>query len=78
MLSSLCVPQQKAILLKFEIQRKIDEPLKFQMDFSYDDAVEVLDRVNISNHLTLQPTSDKAVFEQSIHLHRSAIFSSVG
>ncbi len=59
--------EQKAILLKFEIQRKIDEPLKLKMDLSYDDVAETLDKVHISETLMLKPTSDKSAVEQSIH-----------
>jgi Ca-activated chloride channel family protein len=59
--------EQKAVLLKFEVLRTINEPLKFQLDFSYDDAVEVLEKVNVSHTLTLQPTTDKKAYEQSVH-----------
>ncbi len=59
--------EQKAVLLKFEIKRPIDESIKFDVDFSYDDAVEVLDKVSISQSLAIETTTNKAAVEQNIH-----------
>lgn len=58
--------EQKAVLLKFEVNRPFDSSLDFDVHFSYDDAVETLDKVNINNQLKLQLTNDKAWYEKSV------------
>jgi len=72
--------EQKAILIKFEPTRKIDEPLEFQLDFSYDDAVDLLEKVTIKETVTLTPTKDKTLVEKSVHpltAQNIALFESI-
>ena len=58
--------EQKAVLLKFEIHRPFDSSLDFDVQLSYDDAVETFDKVNVSKELKLQLTNDKSLYENGV------------
>ena len=58
--------EQKAVLIKFEVTQPIAESLDFNLDFTYDDAAEILDRVQEKTTLTVKVTSDKALYENSV------------
>ena len=58
--------EQKAVLLKFELQRPLEGELEFNVNFSYDDAVEVLDKVTINECLKLSLTEDKTIYQNGV------------
>ena len=58
--------EQKAVLLKFEVHRPFDNSLDFDVQFSYDDAVETFDKVHVNNKLKLQLTNDKSLYKNGL------------
>ena len=58
--------EEKGVLLKFEIHRPFDGSLNFDVQFSYDDAVETFDKIVVNKELKLQLTNDKSLYENGV------------
>lgn len=59
--------EEKAVLLKFELKRNLDEPLQLVANLQYDDMVERFEKISDKTTLTITPTSDEKLFKSGMH-----------
>ena len=58
--------EEKAVLLKFELVRPLDEPLIMDATLQYDDVVERFERVTDKVALKITPTTDENLFKSGM------------
>lgn len=58
--------EEKAILIKFEVNQQFNQNLDFEIDLQYDDVVNKLEHIQEVKKLTLQSTQDTNLYEQNI------------
>jgi hypothetical protein len=78
--------EEKAIIVKFNVNSPISLVSKFVVTLSYNDVVETLDKVNIEQLLVLSPTNDAQLFgnskdletlENSVFFNSSEMFKEI-
>lgn len=60
--------EEKAVLIKFELTRTLDEPLPMNATLQYDDVVEKFDRVSESIDLKISPTTDENLYKSGMNV----------
>ena len=60
--------EEKAIIVKFNVNNPISLVSNFLVTLSYNDVVETLDKINIEQLLVLSPTNDAQLFRNSMNL----------
>jgi Ca-activated chloride channel family protein len=58
--------EEKAVVIKFSISNPISLSSLFKVNLSYNDVVETLDRVTLQEELSLSPSRDAQLYENSI------------
>ncbi len=58
--------EEKAIVVKFKVTSPITLSNNFKVSLKYDDVVETLSKISLTENLTLIPTSDRALYEAAM------------
>jgi len=58
--------EEKAVVIKFSVSNPISLSSLFKVNLSYNDVVETLDRVTLQEELSLSPSRDAQLYENSI------------
>ncbi|OJJ23612.1 VWA domain-containing protein [marine bacterium AO1-C] len=60
--------EEKAVLVKFELTRPMDEPLTMNATLQYDDVVEKFDRITDRIDLQITPTTDENLYKSGMNV----------
>lgn len=58
--------EKKAVLIKFDVVKQIDKEIDFNLNLSFEDVVEKMDKVSLDSIISLGLTSDKSEFERKV------------
>ena len=67
-LNDVFAEEEKAVLIKFELTRPLDEPLTMQATLQYDDVVEKLERITDQVALQITPTADESRYKSGMNV----------